>query len=163
MRRLRGALITHLGLGLTLIAPMAAAGQSAPAASALSEGTWDVRWAQAVRTSGSTLLEVQRWGDAVLELAAAGDSVHGRWTTNVLEEVNWTVSGTARDGVLHLRGTEHDSENAELDIVESVELEVTVQGDSLEGTVLLRFRGAVRPGAPRPMTGTRRGSEARVR
>jgi hypothetical protein len=119
-------------------------------------GDWDVRWAQAIRVNGDGSVEIQGWGDATLTLTQDGDQVNGVWTTNVLEEVHWPVSGTLSGDRLTLRAGENDSTNPELDVVEQLVWEGTVAEDRIEGTVVMSFRGMSRSPGERPFTATRR-------
>lgn len=104
-------------------------------------GTWEVTWAQAVRYEGDGSLEVQRWGEALLELRQDGDGVEGTWITDILEEVRWTVQGTVSGGRLALTSTGHDSENPDLEIVEEMRWRAEVSGDALEGETRMVIRG----------------------
>lgn len=119
------------------------------------EGRWEVRWAQAVRNNGDGSMEVQRWGDATLELSVDGARVEGVWVTDVLERVVWTVEGTVDGATVRLEGTENDSSNPELDIVDRITITATVAGDEIEGTVRLHIRGRDRPPGARPFSGSR--------
>ena len=119
-------------------------------------GDWDVRWAQAIRVNTDGTVEIQAWGDAELSLRQEGTRLTGTWTTNVLEEVHWPVTGTLEGERLTLRATENDSDNPELDVVEQLAWEGTVTADGLEGTVAMSFRNMRRPPAARPFTATRR-------
>jgi len=118
-------------------------------------GLWAVRWAQAVRVNADLSVEIQRWGDGELELSVDGETVTGRWTTSIVETVNWSVSGTLRDGLLRLEATENDSTNPELDIVERLVITAHVQAGEMEGEIAMWFRGRERDPAPRPFTARR--------
>ncbi len=119
------------------------------------DGSWQVRWAQAVRTHADGSMEIQRWGDAELVLSSDGDSVFGYWKTNIQEPVQWELSGQLENGGFRLVGTEHDSTNPELDVVERIEIRGSVEGGTISGTVELRFEGRTRPPSPRPFRGSR--------
>lgn len=138
-----------------LVTPIVGAGQAEPEADSNVAGAWNVRWAQAIRVNRDAPIEIQRWGDAELVLDTDGTTVTGRWTTNVLEVVNWRVAGTFREGRLELEGTEHDSTNPELDIVERIELRARLEEGVLEGTIAMSFRGMTRDPAQRPLTARR--------
>jgi hypothetical protein len=127
----------------------------APALAQDVSGDWEVRWAQAIRVNGDGTVEVQGWGDAALTLSQDGALVTGTWTTNVLEEVSWPVSGTLEGDRLTLRATENDSANPELDVVEQLVWEGTVSPDRIEGTVAMSFKGMNRPPGERPFTAVR--------
>ncbi|MEM7416737.1 MAG: hypothetical protein AAF389_14625 [Gemmatimonadota bacterium] len=141
-------------LALALGAPLPALSQ-APAPETEIEGRWDVRWAQGIRNNADGSIEIQRWGDAVLDLTVADGLVEGSWTTDVLERVVWAVSGQWQDGQLRLEGTENDSGNPELDIVERMTLSARLIDGALEGEVRLHIRGRDRIPGARPFTGQR--------
>lgn len=121
-------------------------------------GAWDVRWAQAVRVNGDGSVEIQKWGDAELVLEQDGSRVTGSWTTDVLERVQWRLSGTIQNGRLRLEATDHDSTNEELAIVERIDWEATVRQDGIEGHVFLVIRGRQRAPGRRPFAATRAGT-----
>lgn len=120
-------------------------------------GTWDVRWAQAVRVNRDLSVEVQGWGDAILQLEQDGSELSGTWTTEVRERISWSVTGSILGERVTLRATEHDSDDAELAIVESIEWTGSLTGGELHGHVMLRIGGRDREPARRPFTATRRG------
>jgi hypothetical protein len=118
-------------------------------------GTWQVRWAQAIRVEEDESVTIQRWGEAELALVQDGDEVTGTWTTNVLEEVTWSVRGTFRDGRLRLEATEHDSDNPELAMVERLVWDARVVSDGLEGEMWMELARRRRQPARRPFTAER--------
>ena len=120
-------------------------------------GTWDVRWAQAIRSWPDGRFEVQGWGEAELVIERDGERLVGTWTTEVRERVVWTVEGVETEKGLRLTSVGHDSDNAELAIVESITWEAELEPDGLEGTVAMRIRGRDREPALRPFTATRSG------
>lgn len=150
MRRPIGAVLALLALAC----PFPTLAQGTSSVSDI-EGRWDVRWAQAIRNNADGTVEIQRWGDAILDLSATADGVEGSWTTEVIERVVWTVSGTWVDGVLRLEGTENDSANPELDIVERITLSARLSSGELEGEVRLHIRGRDRAPSARPFSGER--------
>jgi hypothetical protein len=127
-------------LGRWLAAATALAAPLAASAQAVS-GTWDVTWAQAVRYERDGSMEIQRWGEALLELHQDGDRVTGSWITNILEEVRWTVEGTVSEGGLTLTSTGHDSDNPELEMVLEMRWRAEVSEDGLEGESRIVVRG----------------------
>jgi hypothetical protein len=141
-------LLVGIAVAFGALAPGGVSGQDV-------SGTWDVRWAQGVRVNRDGSVEIQRWGDAELVLSQQGDRVTGRWTTHIVETINWSVSGTLQSGRLRLEATEHDSENPELEMVELIEWDGTLDGDRIEGHVSLTFREMRREPGARPFTATR--------
>ena len=121
-------------------------------------GTWDVEWAQAVRYEDGEL-QIQRWGDAALELHLEGDQLTGSWTTNIQERVQWTVTGTFANGRLTLTAAEHDSDNAQLDMVEEMRWRGTLTDAGLEGDMTMVFRGRTGDLRWRPWSATKAGAD----
>ena len=121
-------------------------------------GLWEVRWAQAIRNNRDGTVDIQRWGDAILDLSVEGESVTGTWTTEVVERVVWQVAGSYDGTALRLEGTEHDSANEELSIVDRISFRAALDGQELEGVVRVHIRGRDREPADRPFSGRRAGS-----
>lgn len=118
-------------------------------------GTWQARWAQAVRTHADGSMEIQRWGDAQLVIEQHGSQLSGTWTINVQERVTWTFEGTLEEGRIRLSSTGHDSTNPELAIVDRMTWSGAMEAGELSGTVSMHFRGRERPPAARPFTAER--------
>lgn len=138
-------------LALVLAGPTAAA-QSVG-------GTWNVRWAQAIRIERDGTVVVRRWGDGTLTLAVRGGSVSGEWTTETAREpVTWTVSGSTTGGSLRLTATENDSNDPEIALIERVDFEATVGAEALEGHIRMTIRGQDREPVSRPFSASRGGS-----
>jgi len=106
-------------------------------------GLWDVTWAQAVRYDGDEM-EIQRWGDATLELHGNGDEVTGTWTTSIVETVRWSLSGTWTGDLLTLTATERDSDNPELAVVEEMRWRARLTPEGLVGDMTMVLRGRAR-------------------
>lgn len=118
---------------------------------------WDVTWAQAVRIESGGELTIQRWGEArlVLEPGERAGHVRGTWSTPALD-VTWTVTGTLDDdGRLRLSATEHDSEDPELEMIESLQWVALIDGDRIEGEMWMVIPRMGRPPARRPWRGNK--------
>jgi hypothetical protein len=148
-------LASLIAASVLLVGQHTAAAQTPGNTDALFEGVWQARWAQAVRTQADGSFEVQRWGEGELEIRAVADGVEARWTTEVVERVTWSLVGSPGSDRLVLRSTGHDSDNAELDVVERLEMHLLLAGDHLEGELRMHFRGRSRPPSPRPITAKR--------
>lgn len=126
-----------------------ACASAGPVASQTVVGTWDATWAQAVRTNGGELVEVQRWGHARLVLTQDGDSLIGTWWTE-FGDVTWTVHGRFQAGRLKLESSANDSSDPELAIVTAMHWRATLAGDRIEGEMWLDLSGVTRRPARRP-------------
>ena len=127
-----------------------------PAAAQEVNGTWKVTWAQGIRVERDGSVEVERWGEATLDLRQQGDSVTGSWTRTIPGEgvARWRVEGTLRDGLLRLAGRDGsgDSEATRSQVaqIESLGWEGRLEGDRLAGEMWLVVTDVPRPGARRP-------------
>jgi hypothetical protein len=127
-----------------------------PAAAQDVSGTWEVTWAAGVRVQRDGGVEVERWGEATLDLDQEGDRVTGIWTRPIEGQgsVRWTVEGTFRDGVVALRASEGAADGQvvrdQLAQVEGLEWEGRLTGDGLEGEMRVILRDAPRLSVPRP-------------
>lgn len=106
-------------------------------------GRWDVTWAQAVRRDRDGSVEIQRWGEARLVLERDANALSGTWFSDP-GGVTWQITGTVDGNRIRLQATEHDSDDPQLAVAESMNWEGTLDGDRMEGTtwiVLLRPTG----------------------
>ncbi len=139
-------------VAITLVSP----GLGAQEPSTL-DGAWRATWAQGVRTQGDELVEVQRWGDAELVLSTHGDSVSGAW--RALGGATWTLSGTYRNGVLHLESPGSDASDPQVART-GMRISGTLADGRLEGELWLVFPARPSAGAPRPWSAMREGVSA---
>jgi len=145
----------------TLCVVVAALTITAPCAAQDLTGAWKVTWAQGIRVQRDGAVEVESWGDAVLDLRQDGDLVTGTWIRPLgeLGVARWRVDGSFRDGVLRLvaRDAEADSDvvRAQLAQVDRLEWEGRLEGDRLGGEMHVVLRDAPRLNAARPWRGER--------
>ena len=118
---------------------------------------WKVTWAQGIRIQPDGAVEVESWGEAVLDLLQEGDRVSGTWVRplGALGVARWHVEGSLLDGLLRLTATEAEADTeavrAQLAQVERLEWEGRLEDDRLAGEMWVILREAPsRVNQPRP-------------